>query len=273
MVPPALADQAASERPMWECRVVQWRPPETWPEGEDGARTHSIALDADEDRREDELVARFETQTPDGSAPPDDGLNGTIRIRLDLAGGREPILAEMTEPIDGMLSVVPVPSALVENSLLRGVIESVFFQRLCRTPEPRLERLLYPDAAIAWVSGEPRDVVPYTLFTNSAELLAHLGSDATAAWVRYGHRTFARHSLRELDESGPYRLLGSAHGVALVQEEPSRHAWIYVGDGAGANSEEPTVLDARFEMGKVVIELVATTADSRPEIRVDLTPR
>lgn len=255
---------------------------DSWKPGEDvGTETLEGQLDVDGDSKIDTFSAMrgggsdyFETN-----------------IELHLSASNATVTAVAGAEFSSMMAFHRVPAELTKPGLsgALGLVEEVFFDNICPSPEPSLKRLI-AGAEPEWVDGKPVIAPTYVIYSQEPAVLALAAKQGFAGeenvtpdtahgvWVEYLSTNHRRASDQRL--SGDLRLVDSkeslglwvtAHGVVAVDEAANRYAWLYVYPG-GRKLRFPSIKSAKFEGTAVVIEMEPTKETAtRHQVRVELS--
>ena len=198
-----------------------------------------VAL-ADADLDGDGIVDRIERSSDGGS-----GMSSTsAEVVLSRTGRKIEVSAEFS--FTHMANATDVPPELLEPGMESALqaVEAALFGCVCPEPDPSLARLLHKGpSSIRWMEGPPSLPGAYTIRQGSR-------------WITYAGGTHAEIVRVATDPRTGYALARTAHGVLLIDDKGSRHAWLYVTlDGGGQKLRFPTVFDGRIEGGQAVVRL------------------
>lgn len=207
----------------------------------------------------DGIVDTIERSADGGS-----GMSST-RAELVLSATGTTIEVEAEFSFTHMAAATDVPPELLEPGMERALqaVEAALFECVCPRPDPSLAWLLHKGpSSIRWVEGPPSLPELYTIRQGGR-------------WITYAgsaHREIVRLAT---DPQTGQTLARTAHGVLLIDDKASRHAWLYVTlDGGGQKLRFPTVSGGRIEGGQAIVRLSQDRAfygDSQCGIlRIDL---
>lgn len=239
------------------CRESRLPPRDQWQVTEWPQSKLTFKADVDGDQRADVLEA--ERYASLGG----DAIGVTLRLTKD---GKE-IRAGSDVSRHAMVAIHPVPPALTEaaRSPQRRLVEDALFPAVCGAPDPSLSWLISADRTPVWHGGSPVMPGHYAVYYETPPKGPDDAAPAGPVWVEYmGSAHDDPHALRPrnregsgfatLDENDRFRLLGSLHGVVLLDKARARHAWLYVFEG-GAKLAVGSVLGARIEGTRVTIDV------------------
>jgi hypothetical protein len=172
------------------------------------------------------------------------GMSTTdVELVLSRTGKRIEVSAEFS--FTAMLSATAVPPELLASGMERALqaVEAALFGCVCKNPDPSLAWLLEKQHSLRWKAGLSSLPDNYTLRQEGE-------------WLSYAGGTHQEIVPLATDPGTGYVLARTAHGVLLIDEKGSRHAWLYVTrDGGGQKLRFPTVVGGRLEDGRAVIRL------------------
>jgi hypothetical protein len=176
-----------------------------------------------------------------------------VELVLSHTGKRIEVNADFS--FTTMVSATAIPPELLAPGTERALqaVETALFGCVCQSPDPSFGWLLEKGPrSLRWIAGAPSLPDNYTL-RQEGEWLSYAG---------YTHRGLTRKAtepeIKRLatDPGTGYVLARTAHGVLLIDEKGSRHAWLYVTrDGAGQKLRFPTVVGGRLKDGQAIIRL------------------
>jgi hypothetical protein len=144
-----------------------------------------------------------------------------------------------------MVSATAVPPELLAPGMERALqaVEAALFGCVCKNPEPSLAWLLEKQHSLRWNAGLSSLPDNYTLRQEGE-------------WLSYAGSTHKEIVPLATDPGTGYVLARTAHGVLLIDEKGSRHAWLYVArNGGGQKLRFPTVVGGRLDKNQAVIRL------------------
>jgi hypothetical protein len=180
------------------------------------------------------------------------GMSTTdVELVLSRSGKRVEVSAELS--FTAMVSATPMPPDLLAAGMERALqaVEAALFGCVCEKPEPSFAWLLEKQHSLRWVAGPPSLPDNYTLRRMGEKM-----GEKTGEWLSYAGGTHRDIERLATDPRTGYVLARTAHGVLLIDEKGSRHAWLYVlRDGGGQKLRFPTVVGGRLEDGRAVVRL------------------
>ena len=251
------------------CRQSQLPPQDGWKITEFPQSRLTFKADVDGDQREDVLEAERSSS-----------LGGDVTgVTLRLTKDEKEIHAGSEVSRNWIVAVHSIPPELTDASrnMQRRLVEDALFPAICSEPDPSLSWLISSDKKSVWHSGSPvmpeRYAVYYETPPKGLVLEKFLARDAgsqsvfpaTSIWIEYtgsAHddpfalRPAGRESngFATLDENDRLKLLGTLHGVVILDKVQSRYAWVYVFEG-GSKLGVGSILGAQFEGTRVTIEV------------------
>lgn len=255
-----------------QCRESQF-PRKLWQDSDSESRL-VLTRDFDGDGIPDKLLAEESWGNESASA----------EVRLRLSRSTKHVRVSMVEAFDSMVHYVLVPNEVVDDLVIRRVLEDALFAWICETPDPSLAWLLDENHDLRWHDGVPSYPKSYAIYSTRPEDLARVkpsrraGSSGRpqAVWISYAGHNHARrgpdlgtggstpHPPRELARSSEFVLLGTSHGVSLSDPVKKRFAWIYVTRQSRERLRVPSVKSGALTRDAAVIQTLNGT------VRIDL---
>ena len=194
----------------------------------------------DADLDGDGIVDKIERSSDSGS-----GMSSTsAELVLSRTGKKIEVLAEFS--FTHMVNATTVPRELLEPGMERALeaVEAALFDCVCEKADPSLAwQLDRGPRSLGWEEGTPSLPGAYTIREGGR-------------WLSYAGGTHGEITRLATDPRTGYVLARTAHGVLLIDEKGSRHAWLYVTlDGGGQKLRFPTVVGGRIEGEEAIVRL------------------
>jgi predicted esterase len=220
----------------------------------------------------------------------DDSVCGTrgSEVQISLTKSARKLKVASCSYNHNIMCVQPVPPELLAlpSDAARIAVEDLLFGAVCEKPDPSLQRLMEEPSVIRWHPGSPAILDNYATYSTDAGFIRRWRAQAgpemaeakvKAVWVEYlsgTHRdmlsrTELRQDFRILAEEPDRSLLGTSHGVVLVDRRKGQYAWIYVHPG-GQVLRFSTIKAARFEKNNAVVSLSLGQYETIGDARIDL---
>lgn len=211
----------------------------------------------------------------------------SARVEVQLSSLPRPVRITTGQSFESFLSFTEIPKELLApgRRAAREAVAAALFGTVCRAPDASLAWLL-DGRTLRWQNGPPE--LPDNYMIESANLTmaptragrwpeAEIQLPRNPAWIGYlgvNHRradsgSELSASFKVLAERPGQQLLGTAHGVVLVDTERNRHAWLYVQAG-GQKLRWPTLTGARFDGQRALITVELGVAMRKGLVAVDL---